>query len=208
MGKLEPKTRSNNRRDLVLDAAAALFVKNGFNGTSTRDIAKATGMLPGSLYYHFQSKEDLLIAVFEEGVRRISEKVDTAIAPTKLDPWTRLQSACEAHLSMLLGGSNYAAVVIRVLPRDVTGAEKTLVALRQEYETRFTVLIDALPLNPHTDRSVLRLMLIGAMNHVPVWYRKGGDSAAELAEKFISNLHGLRQNTSNETTNSTTHQKE
>jgi AcrR family transcriptional regulator len=200
MIKPEAKARSNNRRELVLDAAAALFVKNGFNGTSTRDIAKATGMLPGSLYYHFTSKEDLLVAVFEEGVKRISNKVDSALATAQPDPWKRLQAACEAHLSMLLGGSNYASVVIKVLPSDVPGAEDTLVTLRRDYETRFITLFEALPLDPQTDRSILRLMLMGAMNHTPVWYRSGADTPAELARKFIHNLRGLPQPTGTEKT--------
>lgn len=188
MNALAAKTRNNNRREQILDAAAKLFVEKGFSGTSTRDIARATGMLPGSLYYHFSSKEDLLVAVFEEGVQRISDSVDAALAGAELDPWTRLLMASEAHLSMLLGGSNYAHVVIRVLPTDVPGAEQKLVILRNEYETRFTALFDALPLDENTDPSILRLMLIGAMNHVPIWYRKGRDTPEDLAQKFINTL--------------------
>ena len=113
MPNIATKTRNNNRREQVLDAAAKLFVEEGFSGASTRDIAKTTGMLPGSLYYHFPSKEDLLVAVFEEGVLRISKCVDAALAGAAQDPWARLQKASEAHLSMLLGGSNYAHVVVR-----------------------------------------------------------------------------------------------
>ena len=188
MLNIPTKTRSNNRREQVLDAAARLFVEKGFDGTSTRDIAKATGMLPGSLYYHFSSKEDLLVAVFEEGVQRISDCVDTALASAAQDPWARLQKASEAHLSMLLGGSNYAHVVVRILPTDVPGATQKLVALRNEYEARFIALFDALPLDKNADRSILRLMLIGAMNHAPVWYSKGRDTPEELAQKFINTL--------------------
>ncbi len=89
---------------------------------------------------------------------------------------------------MLLGGSDYAHVVVRILPSDVAGAEQTLVGLRNDYETRFTALFDALPLNADTDRSILRLMLIGAMNHAPVWYRKGMDTPDGLAKKFVKTL--------------------
>lgn len=188
MTALAPKARSNNRRELILDVSAQQFVEKGFASTSTRDIAKATGMLPGSLYYHFASKDDLLVAVFEEGVQRISASVDTALEAAGADPWVRLQAACEAHLAMLLGTSSYAHVVIRTLPSDFSDAEKTLVGLRRQYEARFTRLCDALPLPPQTDRSVLRLMLIGAMNHTPVWYREGRDTPAGLARKFIENL--------------------
>jgi AcrR family transcriptional regulator len=53
-----------------------------------RDIAAASGMLAGSLYYHFASKEELLVAVYAEGVRRISVSVRAALArdPRSLDP--------------------------------------------------------------------------------------------------------------------------
>lgn len=197
MPNIATKTRNNNRREQVLDAAAKLFVEKGFSGASTRDIAKTTGMLPGSLYYHFPSKEDLLVAVFEEGVQRISECVDAALVGSAPDPWVRLQKASEAHLSMLLGGSNYAHVVVRILPSDVPGAKQNLVVLRNDYEARFIALFDALPLEKDIDRSVLRLMLIGAMNHVPVWYQKGRDTPIGLAEKFITTLrcaHSSKRN--------------
>lgn len=180
--------QSDNRRELVLAAAAKLFVEKGFGGTSMRDIAKATGMLPGSLYYHFPSKDALLLAVFEEGVKRIDQNVNDALAAAEADPWARLQCACEAHLEMLLGGSDFASVVIQVLPHSAPDATSALIALRNKYETHFRKLVEALPLPPETDRSVLRLMLIGAMNHVPVWFSEGGATPADLAKQFIQNL--------------------
>lgn len=180
--------RSDNRRELVLAAAAKLFVEKGFGGTSMRDIAKATGMLPGSLYYHFPSKDALLIAVFEEGVKRIDQNVNDALATATADPWARLQSACEAHLEMLLGGSDFASVVVQVLPYSAPDATPALIDLRNKYETHFRKLVEALPLSPETDRSVLRLMLIGAMNHVPVWFSEGGATPSDIARQFIQNL--------------------
>lgn len=182
------RIQSNNRRELVLETAADFFVRKGFNGTSIRDIAKAAGMLPGSLYYHFPSKEALLVAVFEEGVRRISDAVDRSQAACRGDAWTRLEAACEAHLATLLEGSDFAHVVVRVVPRDAPGAESGLVALRNAYEARFSALVGALPLPSGTDPSLLRLMLIGAMNHAPLWYREGRETPASLARRFIANL--------------------
>lgn len=163
-------------------------MEKGFSATSTRDIARISGMLPGSLYYHFSSKEDLLVAVYEEGVIRIGASVESALVSAGTDPWERLRAACTAHLGMLLGDSDYAHVIARVLPGDVPGAEDNLIALRQEYEARFTAIIDALPLAGTVDRSILRLMLIGAMNHAPVWFRPGRDTPEVLSRKFIDNL--------------------
>jgi AcrR family transcriptional regulator len=180
--------RSDNRREQVLEAAADLFVEKGYHGTSMRDIARFTGMLPGSLYYHFPSKEALLTSVFEEGVLRISDKVDKALESAEAEPWTRLQLACEAHLKMLLGGSSFAQVVVRVLPNDAPDAESSLVEMRDSYEARFRDLVAKLPLKTGSDRKIFRLMLMGAMNHAPVWFKHNGATAKELAEQFIGNL--------------------
>ncbi len=188
MPRTHSQPRSDNRRKHVLEAAAGLFVEKGYHATSMRDIAKYTGMLPGSLYYHFPSKEALLTAVFEEGVQRISNQVDKALDSTGADPWVRLQSACEAHLQMLLGGSSFAQVVVRVLPNDAPEAESSLVEMRDSYEARFRDLVAKLPLKTGTDRRVFRLMLLGSMNHAPVWFRHNGATAEELAEQFVANL--------------------
>ncbi len=188
MTQSRPITRSDNRGKLVLDAAAELFVEKGYHGTSMRDIAKYTGMLPGSLYYHFPSKEALLMAVFEEGVQRISDKVDHALVAAGADPWRRLKVACEAHLQMLLGGSSFAQVVVRVLPNDAPDVQASLVDMRDSYEARFRNLVAKLPLKTGTDRKIFRLMLIGSMNHAPIWFRRNGVTASELAEQFVGNL--------------------
>jgi TetR/AcrR family transcriptional regulator, cholesterol catabolism regulator len=71
--------RADNRLPQILDAAARLFRAQGFQGTSVRDIVRAVDMLPGSLYYHFATKEDLLAEVYAEGVRRISARVRAAV---------------------------------------------------------------------------------------------------------------------------------
>ena len=77
--------RADNRLPLLLDAAARLFRAQGFHGTSIRDIVRAVDMLPGSLYYHFAAKEDLLVAVYAEGVRRISERGAARPSPSETD---------------------------------------------------------------------------------------------------------------------------
>ena len=179
--------RADNRLPLILDHAARLFAGRGFEGASVRDIVRAVDMLPGSLYYHFAAKEDLLAAVYEEGVRRISSSVSAAIA-TRADPWERLEAACIAHLEALLGDSDYAQVVIRVRPSDVPAVADRLLELRDRYEHIFVDLIDALPLQGDIDRRTLRLMLLGALNWSETWYRRGRDDARTLARRFVALL--------------------
>ena len=180
-------TRSDSRRDLVLDVTAALFAEKGFHGTSLRDIAKAVGMLPGSIYCHFPSKSHLLLAVYEEGVARVLAQVDRVLA-AEAEPWTRLELACRAHLEMLLDSSPYAKVVVRVLPGDAPDIAAELIALRNRYEERFRQAIRALELAPGQDPNQLRLLLLGALNWAQAWYRPGRESPAAIAEGFVSML--------------------
>lgn len=177
--------RSDNRVSIVLDAAAALFADKGYVGTSMRDIAQACGMLAGSLYYHFAAKEDLLVAVYERGVEELISNVRTAVMKES-DPWARLQVACAAHLETVLRRSDYAQVLIRVLPDDVAPAKARLRGLRDQYEQQFSGLIGALPLANGTDRKTLRLMLIGALNWSRFWFDAGGrETPRSLARKFV-----------------------
>ncbi|MGH8801663.1 MAG: TetR/AcrR family transcriptional regulator [Casimicrobiaceae bacterium] len=177
--------RSHNRLPQLLDEAARLFRAQGFHGTSVREIVRAVDMLPGSLYYHFAAKEDLLAAVYEEGVRRISARVQAAIESER-DPWQRLQAACVAHLEALLEDSDYAQVVIRVRPADVPAAAPELVALRDRYEQIFVELVAALPLRRGADRRRLRLLLLGTLNWSQTWYRPGRDDVRSIASEFVA----------------------
>jgi AcrR family transcriptional regulator len=178
-------SRSDNRLPLILDEAARLFREKGYAATSMRDIATAVDMLPGSLYYHFAAKEDLLVAVYEEGVRLITEKVRAAVAK-HAEPWQRLEAAAVAHLEALLKTGDYALVVIRVLPQDVPKAAARLVKLRDGYDSLFAELVAALPLPPETDRQTFRLLLLGALNWTQHWFRAGGRSSPRsIARSFL-----------------------
>jgi len=171
--------RRDNRRQRLLDAAARQFRERGYSAASMRDIAGAAGMLAGSAYYHFPSKEELLVAVHEEGIRRITGAVEKALLGLT-DPWARLEAAAAAHLEALLDGGDYAQVVIRDLPRDAEAVRARLIGLRD--------LVAEVPLPADVDRGLLRLMLLGALNWSPRWYRAGGVSAKRLAQDFIAML--------------------
>ncbi len=184
-----PRTlHADSRLPQVLDAAARLFRSQGFEGTSVRDIARAVGMLPGSLYCHFATKEELLTAVYVKGVQQISSAVQ-AVVNQQADPWARLEAACVAHLEAILHDDDYAQVVIRVRPADVAVVHPVLIDLRNRYEALFTELIRALPLKRGTDRRALRLMLIGALNWSQTWYRPDGQFKPRvIAHKFVALL--------------------
>jgi AcrR family transcriptional regulator len=179
-------THADSRLPQVLDAAAHLFCSQGYQGTTVRDIARAVGMLPGSLYCHFSTKDDLLVAVYVRGVDRICVAVEAAMARCA-EPWPRLEAACVAHLEAILRDDDYARVVVRVRPADVPAAADRLTAQRERYESLWVALIESLPLPRRTHRKALRLLLLGALNWAPTWYRADGPATPRaLARQFIS----------------------
>jgi TetR/AcrR family transcriptional regulator, cholesterol catabolism regulator len=179
--------RQDNRRQQLLDVAARLFRERGYHVTSMRDIAHEVGMLSGSIYYHFPSKEELLLSVYEEGLRHIAEQVDAAVA-RQSTPWERLEAGCAAHLEALLELSDYTQVMIRVLPPEGGKVAERLLELRDRYEARFRELIGALELPDSADRRYLRLLLMGGLNWSHVWYHPGGDPPAVIAHRMIDLL--------------------
>jgi AcrR family transcriptional regulator len=184
-----PKTprpsRIDNRLPDLLNAAAFLFAHQGYAGTSMRDIAEEAKMLAGSVYYHFPSKDELLLAVYTTGVQALEAAASLAVA-RESDPWQRLEALCRAHLDTVLRNSDYAQVLVRVHPEDIPRIAPQLRELRRNHERFFRDAIAALPLPAGTDRRSLRLMLIGALNWVPVWFSpKGRDTPRALARQFV-----------------------
>jgi len=168
--------------------AAYLFAQRGYAATSIRDIAEGVNMLPGSVYCHFASKEELLLAVYEAGVGELEAAVRSAVRGHD-EPWAQIEAACLVHLEAVLRRSDYAQVLIRVLPEDVPPVAERLRALRAGYEQVFRELVAALPLPAGTDRHALRLMLLGALNWARFWFDpQGRETPRGLARKFVGLL--------------------
>jgi AcrR family transcriptional regulator len=65
--KKTPATRNSaGRRREILDCAAAVFARKGFASATVRDVADAAGILSGSLYHHFESKDQMLEEILRE----------------------------------------------------------------------------------------------------------------------------------------------
>ena len=149
-----------------------------------RDIASDVGIKAGSIYYHFESKNELLIAVHKEGIRRITSLVSTAIV-TANTPRDRLQTAMISHLQEILSGSDYAQVVIRELPRIDDPRRRRLIDARNEYELIFIKLIKDLGIRSEIKCDQLRFLIMGAMNWSPMWFNSDGQSPEEIAKVFL-----------------------
>lgn len=182
------RPRRKNKREDVLKKASGLIARRGFDGTSMRDIATAVDMLPGSLYYHFPSKEDMLLAIHERVVTDMVADTEAAIAKGKT-PWDKLERAAVAHLKALLGSGNLVTIISPNFADDREDLNNKLKAHRRQYEDIFKRLFADIDLPHDVDRHLLRLQLLGALNWVPVWYKPGRKASPEtIAKSFVRTI--------------------
>jgi len=172
-------------REHLLAVAVREFSRKGFARTSIRDIAQAAGIQPGSVYYHFASKDDLFVAAHTAGMREVARAVETAIAALR-DPWQRLETACTVHIQHLVSGNDLtvwtgASLFLFNSPE----MQRQLRAERDRFEALYRRLIEALPLPDGIDRNLLRLQLLGALNWTRTWYRPGKRPPAEIARHLL-----------------------
>ena len=184
--------RQSNRWQALLDSAATKFAEQGYHATTIRELAAATAMTPGAIYFHVPNKQALLLAVYEEGVQRILDRIEGAVCE-RMAAWDRLESAVAAHLESILDASAYARVIIRILPGDVPDISPELTKLRDRYEARFRALFAEIDLPPDRDPKLARLFVLGAINWTPVWYRPRGLSIPELARELLAPLRALAE---------------
>ena len=65
--------KKGGKRQQILDSAVAVFAEKGFYNAKVTDIAHKAGVAHGTVYLYFQTKEDILIQIFEEKFERISQ---------------------------------------------------------------------------------------------------------------------------------------
>lgn len=83
-------SKAEATRARIFHAALKLFREKGFDATTMRDIAQAAGMSLGSTYYHFDSKEALVMAFYEESQEALQGRIPEAMAKHK-DLATRIR---------------------------------------------------------------------------------------------------------------------
>lgn len=179
-------------RQRLLEIAAKLFRENGYERTGLRDIARACGILPGSLHYRYKAKEDILIDMMKLAIERIIASIVDATA-TETDPLKRMRAAIQAHVDGLLSGDDMTYVLLfewRSLRGD---AASKIIAERDRYERVWAAMLDAMKvkgfIRQDVDIEIMRLIGLGAVNWVATWYKpEGRYSVNDVADAIWSML--------------------
>ncbi|GAA2612302.1 MULTISPECIES: TetR/AcrR family transcriptional regulator [Streptomyces] len=78
MSSSSPQRRRGDTRQRIQDVALELFAEQGYEKTSLREIAERLEVTKAALYYHFKTKEDIIISIFEDLTRPIDELITWA----------------------------------------------------------------------------------------------------------------------------------
>jgi AcrR family transcriptional regulator len=181
------ETKSERTRRRILDAAALVFQRKGYASVTLKDIAALAELQAGSLYYHFDTKEQLVEAVLEAGVEGAiagTREAVEALGPGA-DPLARLRVAIAAHLRVVLTEGAYASANIRMLSQVPGSIRERHLKRQRAYGAFWRALFDqaaaAGAIRPDLDLSVVRMLALGALNWSVEWYRAGRRTPSEIA---------------------------
>lgn len=180
------------RRDELLQIAARSFRQKGFDATTTRDIAAASGMQSGSPFYHFKSKNALLHAVMQEGMELALQGQERALArlPTSSSAWERLHALVLHHLHVLLDeGNDFIAVMVTEQRALLPEHRQAIRAIRDHYEQVWRDVLAELESQDllRAPASITRLALFGSLHGSLNWYHPDQKLALpELATHFLA----------------------
>jgi TetR/AcrR family transcriptional regulator, cholesterol catabolism regulator len=189
-----PQRKSDQKLQFILERAAEVFARKGFEGASMRDLSRSTGISLAGLYHYVPSKQQLLHRIQMDAFSRILERLEERLAVVR-DPEERVRVLIQNHLEYFLAHpvemkvftheaealeGSYRSQVWGIKRRYYDLAVQLFRDLQQEGRAR----------EPNARAAVLALF--GMVNWIYTWHRPGTDPGAEeLAETFADIfLHG------------------
>ncbi|MFF3496077.1 TetR/AcrR family transcriptional regulator [Streptomyces sp. NPDC002795] len=135
-GSSKPKQRRGDTRQRIQDVTLELIAEQGYEKTSLREISERLGVTKAALYYHFKTKEDIVVSLFTDLMRPI----DDVIAWAAEQP-----STLEAKLE-ILGHYSKALADAAPLFRFMQENQATMreLSIGENFKERMTSLLDHL----------------------------------------------------------------
>jgi AcrR family transcriptional regulator len=186
----------------LLAVAVAVFNERGYDGTSMEDLSRRLGISKSSIYYHVDSKEDLLALALDralDGLFSVADEVMVADeAGASGEPAiVRLERLVRGSVQVLADRLPYVTLLLRA--RGNTGTEREALVRRREFDQIVADLVAEAEqdgdIRPDVDPAVTARLLFGMVNSLVEWYRPGrrATSAADLADAVCAvAFDGLR----------------
>lgn len=175
------------RREEIIVAAAKLFRKQGFNGTSIVDIAREVGLPKGSIYNYVQNKEELLYETISLGIRATLPELRT-IAESDDNPERKLRRLVYRNMLSMVKHRDCISIFFKDRNNLASKHREEYVACRAEVEGFFRKILEqgmAEGFFRKDNVTLLTFAILGMCNWIIQWYRPDGElSAEDLATCF------------------------
>jgi AcrR family transcriptional regulator len=176
-----------------------VFIERGYDGTSMEDLSRRLGISKSSIYYHVNSKEDLLSLALNRALDGLFAVVDD-VRVTDVPAIERLERLVRASVGVLAARLPYVTLLLRT--RGNTATERRALARRREFDQIVADLVKEAEhdgdIRPDVEPAITARLLFGMINSLVEWYRPGRpDTAAargtELADAVCAvAFDGLR----------------
>jgi AcrR family transcriptional regulator len=182
-----------SRRDELLTVAADLFATKGYRNTTVRDIADAAGILSGSLYHHFESKEQMVDEILRSFQDDLFGQYDEILA-SDAKPVVKLEQAIRVSFDAIDRHHSEVAIFQNDSAHLSTLDGFGYVDERHGQSRDFWIRllregVDAGDLRRDLDIEVVYRFIRDALWFSVNWYRPGGDlSARDVADQFTAVL--------------------
>jgi TetR/AcrR family fatty acid metabolism transcriptional regulator len=105
------RDKNPEKRIRILDAALKIFASRGFYNAKVSEVAREAGVADGTIYLYFESKDALLIALFEDRMQRIIARANDEIARSEGTVLDKIRQAIALHLSLVLDDPDLAEFI-------------------------------------------------------------------------------------------------
>lgn len=181
-------------RSQILLAAAKLFSQKGYFASSVREVAENANMKAGSVYYHFESKEQILDGVLNTGIVLITQAFEQALAalPAHASFDEKFRAGVHAHLHTLLKDSEHASAYIRIYGQLPPLIKRRSHEVRRAYQQLWIELLATGQsdgaIRTDLDLKLMAPLILGMLNRTMEWYNPRRASLDQLVETALALL--------------------
>jgi AcrR family transcriptional regulator len=180
------KSKKNSpRKEVILEKAAQLFRKNGFNATSMRDLAENVGVEAASLYNHINSKAELLQEICFRIANRFTAQMDEVMA-SDLSAIGKIEAILRFHIRQMLHNYEEVYVSDREWKHLTDPYLSNFKSQRRTHRQRIASIIeDGIRKNEikKIDAPTAVLILLHAVSGIESWHRSRQKISGELLEQ-------------------------
>jgi AcrR family transcriptional regulator len=177
----------DERKLAIVETAAALFARDGFNGASVADIAKRGKISKSLIYHYYTSKEDILYDVMISHVREL-EAAAEEIASDETSAETKLRDLTHRFMALYVGAADRHKVLLNDLDNVPKNKRAEIISVQRGLiETVRQLLVEIEPaLSKKPGAAFAAAMLyFGTINWTHTWFNPEGvvnaDTMAEMA---------------------------